>query len=280
MANIRLSGRNIAADATLSVSPALVSGLGVENLLTEDRWQMARSTYAPGSGVTTAQQIKLSWSGDQSASMVWLRMINFTTAATVQVQHYSDSAWTTQIYDSTALAAFSASGLNTSLDDHTSRDFRHLKNFVLYYSLLTTIRSTKISILDAANPDGYVEASGLGVAQYIEPAYNPAFGGVQMMPGDASVQGAAADGTVRTHKRYKARKLAIDLEWIHDDDLADLLAWVDYMGLDKQFFVDLYPEVAGALGLRHRGVFKLQSIEALTPHNFGLHRNSLPMIEA
>lgn len=275
MANLRFTGRNIADTGTISASPALVSTLPESHLQTQPRGEVARTTSAPAS-----QEIKLTWAANQTANVLAIARHNFSTSATVRLYLYSDAAWTTGIYDSTALTAFATTGLNTSLDVHTDADFRGLKNYVHYFAEQTTIRSAKIVIADSGNADGYVEASRLLLAKYIETTYNPPYGGVGFTPDDASVQSEADDGSVVTEKRYKTRRLELDLQFVPDADLDDLLAFGRYQGLDKDFLVDLYPESATAKGLYQRGIFKLSQLPKVAPLVYGYSGAPMTFVEA
>lgn len=278
MANIRISKRNIADTATITSSP--VMSPVVTKLQDLGRWAVARSTFAPGLGSpTTAQIIYLDWSSNQQAAMLWLRMHNFSTSAQIQIQIYSDAARTSLLYNSGTLTPFSTTGLDTVFDVHTERDFRMLKNFVHYFTQLTTIRAVTITIYDASSAEGYFEASRIGMADYYEPTYNPPFGGMDMVPGDASKQDPAEDGTIRTDKSYKSREFRILLEFVPDDELDTVLGMLRYHGLDHDFFVDLYPEETGAKALYNRAQMKFTSMNALNPWMWGQHRNDLPLKE-
>jgi hypothetical protein len=281
MSNIRFSMRNLSDAGVITASPALVSRYSPAALQRQDRWDMARSTFAPGLGSPlTAQQIFVTWPSAQSARMVALRMHNFSTSAYVRVRHFSDTARTTEIFNSDYVIAFSNAGLNTTLDVHTERDFRTLKNFVLYHQLLDTIRATEVSVLDPVNPDGYVEASRLIIADFFELASNPAYGGLDLVVNDASFQDAADDGTLRTDKMFKFRTLKIALDIIEEEDVPDLLALMRYQGLDKDFFVDCFPGDTSADALYHRAVMKLTSLDAINQHTYNLRRSALQMRES
>lgn len=270
MSNLRILARNIADTATLTENPALESSLPGSNLQRNtERGRTARTTSL------ASQDVKLSWSSAQKANMVGLTRHNLTTAATLRSLLYSDNAWTTGIYDSTALTAFSTSGLDTDVDVYTERDFANLLNSVQYFTEQTTMQSAIVRLADAANPDGYLEAHRLWIGKYFELTYNPAHGAVELALMDESKSGRADDGSHIVDKRWKARRLSIQLDFITDADLDSMLAIARYLGRDKECFVSLSPGVGGVKELYRQGAFRLVDSPTFNPHQYGLHRNSL-----
>ena len=150
MANLRICARNIfdsAAGCTLSESPALVTTLPAANLQTQQRFKTARSTS------TASQDIKATWSsGAQRINFVHQRMHNYTAAAQARVRNYTDTAWTTGVVDNAAADCFAYTGFDRN-DVLTEYDFRLLKNSTRYFTLMTTMQSSILTITDAANPD-------------------------------------------------------------------------------------------------------------------------------
>lgn len=274
MANLRILTRNIADTAVITASPAMSSTLPVTNLgKPTERARTARTTSL------ASQDIKLAWASAQKANMIALPRHNLTTAATLRTLGYSDSAWTTGILDTTALTAFSTSGLNTDIDVHTERDFQHLKSSAQYFAEQTTMQSLIARIADAANPDGYMEANRLMIGKYFEVTYNPGHGVPDLTLMDASVMARADDGTQVVDKRWKGRRLVLNLDWIPDTDVDDLLALARYLGTDKETWVSLYPGAGGALELYNQMACRLVDSPTFNPHQYGLHRNTMTFEE-
>ena len=99
MANLRIGYLNHADAATLTASP-LLDATGQETALQDD----ARSVCLATS--TASQDIKGTWGGTAytvSQLAVWRH--NLAYSDTIRLYLYSDVAWTTGVYDSTALAA-------------------------------------------------------------------------------------------------------------------------------------------------------------------------------
>lgn len=274
MANLRILTRNIADTAVITASPAMSTTLPVTNLgKPTERGRTARTTSL------ASQDVKLAWASNQKANMVAITRHNLTTAATLRTLGYSDAAWTSGILDTTALTAFSTSGLNTDIDVYTERDFQHLKSSVQYFAEVTNLQSLIARIADAANPDAYMEANRLMVGKYFEVTYNPPFGSVELQQVDASVMGRADDGTQVVDKRAKWRRFTVRLDFVHDDDLDDLLALERYLGTDKETWISLYPGAGGAKELYNQMACRIVDSPSMNPNQVGVHANSITFEE-
>ena len=270
MPNLRMLLKNIADTATITASPVAVSTLPVTNLQTQQRKQTFRTTSL------ASQNIDLSWSANQSCNMVALPRFNGTTAATVRIYRYSDSAWTTLLDDTTALVAYSTTGLNQlDIDEFQNPDFLVVKNYVKYLSAVTTMKSMRITLLDAANPAGYLEASRAMVGSYNEFTYNPFFGGMESSIQDLSKSERADSGSMITDKREKFFKTSIRAELIPEaTDLLWLRAAARYIGLDKDFWISFYPGSGGVLEYYNQAQAKFVSIPSFEPNRYGNQRTA------
>ncbi len=274
MANLRILARNIAETAELTESPAMVATLPGSNLqLPTERERVARTTSL------AAQDVKLAWSADQKANMVAVTRHNFTTAAYLRALGYATNDWTSStIFDTGATAAaFSTAGLNTDIDVYTEADFRHLKNTAQYFTGVTNMESMIVRWTDnsPANADGYMQATKLFVGQYFETTYQPPYGGVELTPMDDSVGGRAHDGSHLVSKGWKARRLVLDLQFIPDADLNDLLAIARYLGKDREAFISLYPGEGGVKELYNQMACRLIESPTFGPHFPGLEKTRL-----
>lgn len=274
MANIRLLSRNIAETATYSASPAMLSTLPESNLKqATERERTARTTSL------ATQDVKLSWASAQKANMVATTRHNFTVAAYLRNLGYATTDWTSStIFDTGATtAAFSTSGLNTDIDVYTEADFLLLKNSAQYFTDVTTLQSMIQRWTDNSpgNPDGFMQATKLFVGQYFEFTYNPPHGGVELTIMDDTMSGRADDGTHLVHKRWKARRLSVQLEFVPDEDLNDLLAIARYLGKDRECFVSLYPGVGGFKELYNQMACRLVESPTFNPHVYGFHNARL-----
>ncbi len=271
MANFRILAYNVVDAAAITADPAMAATLPVTNLqLDTERERVARTTSL------ASQDVKLTWAANQTVNAIALARTNLTTGGTKRDLLYSDAAWTTGIHDSTALAAFSTSGLGAiDVATYLDPDFDHLRNSVYYLSELTNVRSAIVRLADAANPDGYMQATRLFMGKYFEVTYNPEDGNAELTLMDSGSGSRADDGTHIVSKGWKARRLVINLNWVPDADLPTLLAIGRYLGADRECFIDLYPGETGAKALYNRMACRLVQSPTLNPSAYLHHRKTM-----
>lgn len=273
MANIRFGFRNIFDTATLTASPALITTLPEANLQKQERFKTARSTSL------ASQELRASWATAQRLNYVHLRMHNLTAAAQLAHPTYSDSAFTTLIAANAAANCFDYSGFARN-DVLTEADFRLLKNSTRYLTLATTVQSAKVTIADAANPDGYFDASRIFGGEYFEMAYQLPYGGAVLTFDDFGTQDAAHDGSVISDKGAKGRRLELSQDFCQAADWAELLAGSRYAGKDKDIFVSIYPGDGTYLEPYHQGLFKFAAPSGFDRHMYGIAQTKLTLIES
>lgn len=270
MPNLRILARNMAEarnGGSISSTPAMLPSLPVDNLiLPTERGRTARSTSL------AAQAITISFDANRKINAIAFSRVNWTTASTLR-SRVRDGAVAT-LYDTTALAGYSTTGLDTDVDDYTDDDFVENKNTVQYITEQTTSRSILCDIADAANPDGYIEQTKVFAGKYLELTYNP--GGLEFTPMDASVAGRADDGSHLVDKRWKAKQVVLNLEAIPEDsDLATLLAISRYLGKDGECFLDPYPTSETAKGIYARGAYRLVDSPTFNAYQYGVQKNTM-----
>lgn len=273
-ANPRMLGRNLADEGTLSALPALLTTLPVTNLQTQGR-ETARTT------ILASQAITWVLDADQVANMVALGRHNLTTGGTYRIQVYSDAAATAQIADSGTLAAFSTAALSPlDAGRYLEDEFRGRKNIVFYFARLTTVRAVKLTLTDASNPDGYMEASRLFIGEYTELYYAVATGSEGGTSASLSTQGRSDGGDLWSDRGVPFAKQTFSTEFIDDEnDLAEVLALIDYLGTFRDFWWDAFPGDTSAWALYRRGQRKFTNDSALDARNYGLHSTAWSMEE-
>jgi len=272
MSSPRLLIRDLTALGTLAVSPAALSTLPIGNLLTQPRNEVWRSP-----GVTT-QVITVVFGSNQTASMVALARLNATTGGTVQVQGYDDAGMTSQLFNSTALAAFSTASLaDVDAFRYLEDSFRGKKNFVYYFTKVTTLRAIKITITDAGNPAGYIEASRLFIGDYFEFTYEAGDSGESGASRSLTVQGRSEGGDLWSDRGPGYEQQTVDLDNIHEDDVPELLALSEFLGTHTDFFFDLLPGDTSAFAIYRRGQRKFTAESALRPRGYMLNAQTLAM---
>lgn len=166
--------------------------------------------------LATSSIIKGNFTIDRDIRVFVLCRHNLTSAATVRLQLYSDAAWTNQVYDSTALNAWPTyfppdallwghlSGASGVIPAEDVKGFKF--DFLHVIPSQTTCKSYKVSIIDTANADGYIELSRCILAPGWQPNKNMAFGpGVQWV--DPSESSKSVGGVKWFNKKTKYRQI-------------------------------------------------------------------------
>lgn len=243
MSNLRIIYPNDSDEATLTASPSLVATLPVENLQDVARARVARSTS------TAAQDFKGTWSTSRLLSAAALVRHNLTSAGTWRLRLYSDAAWTTLVYDSGAVVACPPKALGDlewGIDPLGASLFT---NWALAFSSMwfapVAAKSFTLTLTDAANPAGYLEASRLFVGRYLQPTYNMAWG-FKLSWVEASSQERTEGGTLRSDGQEPYRRMSFKLADLTASDRPKFQEWSRRNGLRTDAFVSAFPENANA----------------------------------
>lgn len=271
----RILPRNIGDSASLdSESPALLATLPATNLQTVPRGEVFRTNGL------ASQEIRFTWDSNQRANMVAIRGHNLTTGGTIRAQGYSDTSFSSALFDSTALAAISTAALSTiDADTYRESEFRNLRNWAYYFTEVSTLRGLKLTFEDAANPDGYMQASRLFVGSYFQATYDPPFAGAGMVPGTMTKGMRTDGGSHRVDRGEDYRVLTMSLDFIAASEVKEFLAIARYLNTHRDFWFSLYPGEADAQELYHQGQFRFVDLGPLEPWFPSLHRRTLTMEE-
>lgn len=269
MPNIRIITPNDGDSATLSVSPAVVSTLREQNLQSVERARIMRTTS------TAAQTILGTWSGAKVISAVALTRHNLTSSATWRLKLYSDSAWTSLVYDSGEVIAVMPKALGDlewgvdELGASLFSDWDHA--FSVMWIDPVTAGSFRLILTDASNPDGYFQASRLFIGRYLEPSLPFTYGTIECAWVDDSTQERTDGGTLRTDESEPYRRMSWSLDWLSVVDRPRFMEWARRDGKRSDVFVSAYPEQANALERDHSMAAKLIEAPRISqnyPDNF------------
>lgn len=158
-------GRAILAHNELALTGTYTGGTW-EGTLTAERQLTNRLITALARTTTTdTLELDLSIAGEgQTYDLISLVNHNLTVDATVQIEIFTDIGRTIQTYDSGALAVTAVS------DVSVTPVFSHFMPTPLSDSHLT------LTIIDAANPDGYFELGRVTVHSVWQPTFNVTYG--------------------------------------------------------------------------------------------------------
>lgn len=256
---MRLIINNLADDATLAASPALVSTLPVTNLQDQSRETVARTT-----GLAT-QTIDVTLDQARPISACVLYRGNFTAAATWRVKVYDDAALTTLLYDSGGgvyLAGPKPLGdldwgidpLGASLFDEWGYTFSALWFPVVVGAFV------RITLEDPDNPDGYMQASRLFLGSYSELTHMPV-PGAALGWRETTTQSRTDGGTLRSEAGAGYRALTVSGRYLPEENRTAVTNLLRDSGLRKDVYVSVFPELNNALERDHQLQAKLVALD-------------------
>ena len=256
MANIRIITSNDADEATLSASPAVLAALPVGNLQTQSRARVMRTN-----SVVNAQHILGNFSEVKYLSALALVRHNLTSAASWRLRLYDDVNQTgNETYDSGTVelgnpAAYGE--FSWGLEPWGGDSFR---DWPVAFSLLwftpALALSFDLQIDDAANTDGYLEASRLFMGTYWSPENNMSYG-VRLQWVDPSTQERTDGGTLRTDAVESHRRWEFDLSALAPGEAAQLQDILRRSGMRNDLFLSCFPELGGDIEINYAGAVKL-----------------------
>jgi hypothetical protein len=264
MSNLRIAYVNRADTATLTANPVVESTMPVTYLQNDSRGYVMRSTS------TTAQEIKGEWGGTgYTLGCCSLYRHNLITNDTWRLQLYSDTTWTTSVYDSGTIDAFS----DNTFDDW---DFEFS---VMWFTAVSGVKSFKLTITSSTNPDGYVEASRLFLGAYTEAEYNPKYG--MSLGYESSANVVRSDGgSLYGGAKSRWRTLSFDIEITSESQRATWAEIGRFCGIDKTVLVSVYPgNATAALERDYTLLGKFEKSPEQVASSFNLFDHSIKLLE-
>lgn len=279
-ANVRIITPNDADAAVLTASPAAVSTLPVTNLQEPARALLWRSTS------TATQTIKGDWADSYNVSGFALVRHNLTANATLRLKVYEGASQTGAVlYDSGAVAIGTMIGwgeLVWGIDPWGGSNvfFNWAYAFTaLWMANVVAARSFELTLTDAANPAGYLQASRLFLGRYFEPLFNFNYG-VAMSWEEASTQERTEGGTLRTDSVDPYRRWSLSMEDLSEGERAQLTEICRRVGMREDLFLSCYPGIGGATESDHAGQAKLVQAPKFTRRSSKIYATDLIFEEA
>jgi hypothetical protein len=272
--NLRIIYDNVASSATLTASTA-ASGLPVTNLQRDAKGLVWRSTG-------TTATITVNWSTPQTLRAVVLPFCNLTPGATIRVQAYTNPADTVPVRDTGPQPAAASTptdiwgGLNnTSVNSYSLGG----GSYARVWFATTVVRKLEITIVDTANPAGYLEAAHLVCGDYWSPTYNTNFG-LSIGYTDSSTQVRTEAGNLLTSVGTLHRTLDFDLQWLTTEDKTRMLSVLRGNGLRKPMFVSIFPEDLDKTKEQEYQIYgKLTDLSKLTHPVYSVYTSNLSLQE-
>jgi hypothetical protein len=258
MPNLRVGYLNYADLVTLTANPAAGALTPVTFLQNDNRGDFFKATS------NASQDILGTIAAGFTAGQLTLWRHNLAFGDTIRLQLYSDTAWTTGIYDSTALAAYTSGLFDSWGWGFTNR----------YFTPVANVKSFKITISAAAA----VQVARLYLGPYTEAPYNPRYGFVLGVE-SSSKQSRSEGGSLRSDTRALWRSAAFDL---YTQTEADRAAWYEisrYCDISKSLVASLFPGNGGAAERDHTLYGKFEKAPATKLTGVNLYDQSVRLLE-
>lgn len=232
-ANLRLSPHNHHDDATLSEVGTSVADFGPMNTQSVLRDRTLRGSAA---GYTLRGVL------DESRSASCLGIFRHALwGGTVQLLLYSDAAWSTEVYDSTALAAESFTPVMTfDFGFPGGAPWRNNMPFAHWMPGAVEFRSYEI-VFDGTPSAGYFGAGRIFLGSHYEFSCNPDYG-APLSWDDNTDSDDTFGGSQRTNMGEQVRKWTIELNCLNENEFETMVAITEWCGMGRDFMISLFPD--------------------------------------
>jgi hypothetical protein len=272
--NLRIVYDNVVDSATLTTSTA-ASGLPVTNLQREQKGLVWRSTG-------TTATVTATWSSPQTLRAVVLPFCNLTSAATIRVQAYTNTGDTTAVRDTgpQPAGAYTPGDIWGGASDSSVNSYSlGGGTYARIWFAQTVASKIEVTIADANNPDGYLEAARLVCGDYWAPTYNTNFG-LSIGYVDSSTQTRTEAGNLLTSAGTLHRTLDFELQWLTAQDKTRMLSILRGNGLRKPMFVSIFPEDADKTKEQEYQIYgKLADLAKLTHPVYSVYTSAVSLQE-
>jgi hypothetical protein len=231
-ANLRLVPRNFHDEATLTNSITPATGFPVTNTQNSTRSLVWKSTG------TTAQTIKGTLAASRSATFFGM-FRHAMSGGSVRIQLFSDAAWTTQTYDSTALPVNNITP--TDVYDWGIGSNDPFAGTWPYWIWFASAAFQSYTISFSGSPTiGYWQASRIWLGKHLEVTYNPAYGATLGFL-DQSDRDRSRSGSLRTRVGPTWRTMDLTMGEIDESQRAAFLDILQYCGTSRDVVASLFP---------------------------------------
>lgn len=243
-------------DATLTTSITEQTGFEASHTQNEIRGDVYLTAD------TTSVDINATWSASRTASALILYN-HLLHGANFRLRLYSDAAWSSNIYDSTATAALC---YTTTSDAYTwstgTKDpFKEDSPSWLYFAE-KTYQSAKLTFSGTPSALSAFQVGTVVLGRYFEAAVNPDYG-MQLGQGDSGKNVRTDGGSDRGYMGGSWPTATCDLSGINENER---VFWRDFkksVGRSKYFGVSYFPGDGTTLERDHTLVAKLSSLDAI-----------------
>jgi hypothetical protein len=242
MANLKITPRNFHDEATLSVQIAPPTGFSITNTQNTQRGRVWRS-------VDGTNQY---WSGTYDDALprtasAFSLFRHRCRGGNVRLQLYSDAAWTTQVYDSTALPVSNISiteGLDWGINPYGEGNIDPFATEAPYWLYFNETQHLSYRVTFSSNVSTYGYAYWQICRVYLGLHYELPYTALYDFPinyVDRTDRNRSRGGSLRTNTGQDWKTMTLEIKRV---PAADGPGWLDimhYLKTGKDFVLDLYP---------------------------------------
>ncbi|WP_409028403.1 hypothetical protein OX462_10915 [Janthinobacterium sp. SUN098] len=275
MTNLRIIHHN-AADLAVITASSQSGGLTAENLLTDIKSEVWRSTG-------TSATLHAVFPSTALIGALVLPFCNLSSAATLRARGYVLASDSTPAFDTGTVQACAHQPLGAcdwGLEPLGVNAFSYGGGaYGRIWFAPDWVEKLEIDIDDALNPAGYIEASRLVAGMYWSPESNADYG-ASVTVDDASQHYRNEGGDLLTNVGPRSRKLALSLTAMSPPDRSKLMAILRGNGKSRPVFISLFPESDDPLLEQDHQVYgKLPDAAAVTTPQFERYSTSITVEE-
>lgn len=204
---------------------------------------------------------------------------NLTTAGIIRIEYLLQGA---VVFDSGDIIASSLIPLGVwraGVDPWGAQDLTEFPNtHYVIWTEPTLATDYRITIKDPDNPDGYVQVSRIIAGLSYSPEMNASYG-VNLEWEEFAEHRRTEGNSLRTIGEGTARVLTFDLAYLEREGLGELSRELLKAGKKQDIYINLYPEMGGALEAEHAFVARRQGNYGHTHDYFNNWKTQLAMTE-
>jgi hypothetical protein len=271
--NLWIIHRNDADQATSLAASTTAGALVAAYMQTDLKGQAHRST---GTSVTYT----LTWTGGVTIGAVALPATNLTSAATIRVRLFSDTACTALLQDSGAITACpglaAAPWTWTATYNANAFAYGYLSKAVAWFeSQQAGVKGLKIDLADATNPAGYIDCARLIAGPWWAPKWGAEYGCTTLVV-DNSTNARTDAGDLPSDRAPMHQELTLTLPWLSETERSQLMQILRANGVWKPVFVSLMPR-AGTAATQDNMIYGKRKNSPLTAAYFDRFSHALEL---
>lgn len=271
MPNLRIIHANYADQASTLTATSTSGALSVYNMQNDFKGQAHRST-------ATSVTYVLTWTGGVSIGGVALPATNLTSAATIAVRTYSDTACTALLQNSGTITACPglALGLWQWYPPLNVNAFAYggaAKAVAWFASNQAGVKGMYIDLIDAGNPAGYIDCARIVAGPWWAPSLNAPYG-ASLSQDDLSQNVRNDAGDLITDRAPMTQGLKLNLQDMPEADRSQVAQIMRANGAYKPMFVSLLP-ANGTAGEQDFMVYGKRKNSSLDHPSYNLFSSSL-----